>query len=250
MEGLARARVEAAERTEAFLIAEAAKSVPTIPAKRSRRPTVYHAPEEQLRDHRRTAASAKQGPVGTHRELSFKKEQSVDAASKAAAEYKAKLRVARSGSKVFGPLDLLMFEKKANKRFGDILPEMLEDVDGAEGMLQHCKPVLDVVFAFVEHCFVEYEKTIDLLQRRIKTLERTGSAPIPVLSAKKGVTQYDAQSRKTLYRHATSVKECIRNHAGQCDVKALTLAREVVRLLSPSASATAVRLIFFIPPLF
>ena len=112
-----------------------------------------------------------------------------------------------------------MFQKKASERFGDALPKMLEDVEGAEGMLQHCKPILDIVFAFVGHCFVEYEKTIELLQRRIKKLERE-STPIPVLSAKPGITQHDALSRQTLHRHAKSVKECIRNHAGQCDVKA------------------------------
>jgi hypothetical protein len=195
LEGLARARVVAADKTKACKLAEIVKPVqaPSVPTTRSRIPTTTCTPEEQLRDHRRTIASANQGPVGFGRFVTFTEEEPTDAASKAAAEHKAKLRVARSGSKVFGPLDLIMFQKKANERLGDALPKMLEDVEGAEGMLQHCTPVLDIVFAFVDHCFVECEKTIELLQRRIKKLERE-SAPIPVLSAKPGITQHDALS--------------------------------------------------------
>ena len=63
LEGLARARVMAAAKTEACKLAEIAKPVPSVPTKRGRIPTATYTPEEQLRDHRRTNSSLNQGPV-------------------------------------------------------------------------------------------------------------------------------------------------------------------------------------------
>ena len=73
-------------------------------------------------------------------------------ASDSARAHKAKLKLARAGSVAFGPLDLLMFQRKAEARFGDLLPDLLKDVPSSPGMLAHCKPVLDIVFAFVVKC--------------------------------------------------------------------------------------------------
>ncbi len=42
--------------------------------------------------------------------------------------------------------------------------------------MHYCKPILDIVFAFVVRCFVEYEKTIAILE---KTVLGGGGAPLP-----------------------------------------------------------------------
>ena len=45
--------------------------------------------------------------------------------------------------------------------------------------MHYCKPILDIVFAFVVRCFVEYEKTIAILEKTVQRLQRGESKGTP-----------------------------------------------------------------------
>ena len=81
-----------------------------------------------------------------------------------------KLKLARQGLTCFGPMELLLFQKKAEDRFGTIMPALLEDFPCCARITHYCKPILDIVFAFVVRCFVEYEKTIAILEKTVRRL--------------------------------------------------------------------------------
>ena len=69
-------------------------------------------------------------------------------------------------------MELLLFQKKAEDRFGTIMPALLEDFPCCARIMHYCKPILDIVFAFVVRCFVEYEKTIAILEKTVRRLQR------------------------------------------------------------------------------
>jgi hypothetical protein len=107
--------------------------------------------------------------------------------------------------------------------------------------MHYCKPILDIVFACVVRCCVEYEKTIatSILEKTVRRLQRGERRRHVVgsnLTASSEVDSYS--SRTTLWRHASAVKDCIRQHAGNCDVKAITIAKQVVSLLTPTPQTT------------
>ncbi len=75
----------------------------------------------------------------------------------------------------------------------------LEDFPCCARIMHYCKPILDIVFAFVVRCLVEYEKTIAILERTVRRLQR-GERRRPVvdsnLTASSEVDSYS--SRTTL----------------------------------------------------
>jgi hypothetical protein len=87
--------------------------------------------------------------------------------TRTAAAYATKLKLSRQGLTCFGPMELLLFQKKAEDRFGTIMPALLEDFPCCARIMHYCKPILDIVFAFVVRCFVEYEKTIAILEKTV-----------------------------------------------------------------------------------
>ena len=38
--------------------------------------------------------------------------------------------------------------------------------------MHYCKPIVDIVFAFVLRCFAEYERTIAILEKTVRRLQR------------------------------------------------------------------------------
>jgi hypothetical protein len=101
------------------------------------------APEVIPRIHSLTNRQSGRGPVGYRKLKDFATlQRRVEAKEVLVDSYKRKLKIARSGSLAFGPLDLILFQKKAEESFGTIMPKVLEDVPSSTGMLQHCKPVL------------------------------------------------------------------------------------------------------------
>ena len=224
-----------AKRLKLVDVASASPSASALPAKRKRvEPNFFCPPPDSIRDH--SVLRSNERALGTAALLKFASRDGKAVATAAAKAYKRKLKLARAGSVAFGPLDLMMFQRSAEKRFGEILPALLKDVPSSKGMLEHCKPVLDIVFAFVVKCFEEYEAKIASLHKKVAQLEKGKAAVINVVP-----NQDPYSSRTTLWRHAVSVKEVIRNHAGHCDVKAITLAHEVVKLLSTTTpSETAI----------
>ena len=211
-------------------------SIPALSKKRKRRgPDPYRPEENSIRDCTATEGNH-QRMMGNRAIRQFAARDKNQAASDSARAYKAKLKLARAGSVAFGPLDLLLFQQKAEARFGDLLPDLLKDVPSSAGMLAHCKPVLGIVFAFVVKCFEEYEITIASLRKKVRELKNSSSVVHgPAVDT---IPCWEAYgSRKTLWRHANSVRGIIRSHSGQCDVKAITLAHEVVKLLSAPTRA-------------
>ena len=135
-------------------------------------------------------------------------------------------------------MELLLFQKKAEDRFGTIMPALLKDFPCCARIMHYCKPILDIVFAFVVRCFVEYEKTIAILEKTVRRLQR-GERMRPVVDSNFTSNEVDSySSRTTLWRHSNAVKDCIRLHAGNCDVKAITIAKQVVSLLTLKPETT------------
>ena len=100
-------------------------------------------------------------------------------------------------------------------------------------MLQYCKPVLHIIFAFCIKAFEEYEKTIASLIKRVRRLERLQTQSDKTTSeinvSTKG--QDETYARTTLWTHAKAIEVSIRQHAGTCDIRAMTLAHEVVKMI-------------------
>jgi hypothetical protein len=99
--------------------------------------------------------------------------------------YKRKFKIARSWSLAFEPSYLILFQKKAEARFGTIMPKLLEDVPSSEGIRQPCKPVLNIIFAFCIKAFEKHEKRITSLIKRARHLERVQNQRRKTTSEKK-----------------------------------------------------------------
>ncbi len=113
------------------------------------------APEMIPRINSFTDRQSHRGPVGYRKLKYFATLQRRVETEEAVDSYTRKLKIARSGSLAFGSLDLVLFQKKAEARFGTIMPKLLEDVPSSKGILQHCKPVLNIIFAFCIKAFEE-----------------------------------------------------------------------------------------------
>jgi hypothetical protein len=206
-------------------------------AKRERRAPMTLS-QEPLRDCTREPQSQKREQIGVEKMKTMKAREESATKTRTAAAYATKLKLARQGLTCFGSMELLLFQKKAEDRFGTIMPALLEDFPCCARIMHYCKPILDIVFAFVVRCFVEYEKTIAILEKNVRRLQR-GERRRPVVDSNFTPNEVDSySSRTTLWRHANAVKDCIRLHAGNCDVKAITIAKQVVSLLTPTPETT------------
>ena len=204
----------------------------TLGAKRERR-TPMTLSQEPLRDCAREPQSQKREQIGFEKMKNKKAGEETATKTRTAAAYATKLKLARQGLTCFGPMELLLFQKKAEDQFGTIMPALLKYFPCCARIMHYCKPILDIVFAFVVRCFVEYEKTIAILEKTVRRLQRGESRRHVVYSNFKASSEVDSySSRTTLWRHANAVKDCIRLHAGNCDVKAITIAKQVVSLLT------------------
>ena len=230
VQGREAARVAKRLKVQATSIATTALELP-LPRQR----TAVHtfAPGMIPRIHSLTNRQSRRGPVGYRKLKDFATLQRYVEAKEAVDSYKRKLKIARSGSLAFGPLDLILFQKKAEERFGTIMPKLLEDVPSSKGMLQYCKPVLHIIFAFCIKAFEEYEKTIASLIKRVRRLERLQTQSDKTTSEINLLTKGpdETYARTTLWTHAKAIEVSIRQHAGTCDIRAMTLAHEVVKMI-------------------
>ena len=186
--------------------------------------------------------------------------------------YKNKLKLAQDGrTEVFGSLDMLMFQKSAEERVGKLLPGALEQLPSHKGMAEYCKPVLDVVVDFCVRAFAQYEKTIHELEKKVRRLRRENAklklgetaAPLTRDEVIPSNVQDSPYARTTLWRHAKGVTEvlflfsflapalgrllsrltpffvcqAIRSRSGPCDVKAMTLAFEVLKMMGVKSNS-------------
>ena len=210
----------------------------TLGAKRERR-TPMTLSQEPLRYCARELQSRKREQIGFEKMNTMKAQEETATKTRTAAAYATKLKLARQGLTCFGPMELLLFQKKAEDRFGTIMPALLEDFPCCARIMHYCKPILDIMFAFVVRRFVEYEKTIAILEKTVRRLQRGERRRRVVYSNFTASSEVDYySSRTTLWRHANAVKNCIWQYARNCDVKAITIAKQVVSLLTPTPKTT------------
>ncbi len=109
--------------------------------------------QEPLRYCARKPQSRKREQIDVKKMKKLKAREETATKTRTAA-YATKLNLARQGLRCFGPMELLLFQKKAEDRFGTIMPALLEDFTCCYRIMHYCKPILDIVFAFVVRCFV------------------------------------------------------------------------------------------------
>ena len=63
--------------------------------------------------------------------------------------------------------------------------------------MHYCKPILDIVLAFVVRCFVEYEKTIAILEKTVRRLQR-GERMRPVVDSNFTSNEVDPNPKLSL----------------------------------------------------
>ncbi len=180
-------------------------TAPELPLPRQRMAVDTFSPEMIPRINSLTDLQSHRGPVGYRKLKDFATLQRRVEAKEAADSYTRKLKIARSGSLAFGSLDLILFQKKAEARFGTIMPKLLEDVPSSKGILQHCKPVLNIIFAF---CIKAFENTIASLIKRVRHLERVqtqrGKTTSEINVSTKG--RGETYARTTLWTHAKAIQ--------------------------------------------
>ncbi len=219
VQGREAARVAKRLKVEA-IATTSTSTAPELPLPRQRMAADTFAPEMIPRIDSFKDRQSHRGPAGYRKLKNFATLQRRIEAKEAVDSYTRKLKIARSGSIAFESLDLILFEKKAKARFGTIMPKLLKDVPSSKGILQHRKPVLNIIFAFCIKAFEEYEKTTASLIKRVRHLERVqtqrGKTTSEINVSTKG--RDETYARTTLWTHAKAIQVSLRQHAGTCDI--------------------------------
>ena len=209
----------------------AAKSA-ALPAEAYRKPERY-VPCENMRDHRR--GRPKDSAVGYKRVADF----GVAEAKAMSLAAKKKKTLIVQGSKVFGSLDDLLFRKKVKERLGEELPPFLRDfeLDGVGAVVGEGSESYSALMEYMTGCFVAYEAEIARLNKciaklkianlRLKAGEHVSAA---VTEQSNGTTtSLGVWQKRTLSRHSSNFVAALLKESKQCPVKAIALAREVLR---------------------
>jgi hypothetical protein len=153
-------------------------------------------------------------------------------------QLKKKKVLISEGSSVFGSMDMFLFGLEAEKRLNTELPDVLSgfDMTRASALLG---PAMSALMEYMTGCFVKYEAeihrlniTIDRLKRENCALKKGNfaSAAASEVSAGRSTT-LGAWKERTLRTHSKSFKAAIEKESGNCPLKAIALAAEVLRRL-------------------
>ena len=128
---------------------------------------------------------------------------------------------------------------------GQMIPSNLSSfaIEGSDEIARTSfQAILSCVFSFVEAAFIEYEEEIDtqkkiIAQLRLKNerLQNGQRHSVGTASQDKVSRDDSGYGRRSLRRHAASVANVVRTQSGGCDMKAIVLAREVLRRLESGA---------------
>ena len=201
-------------------------------------------PDAVIRDKRLTGAK-KVRAVG-HREAAAegRREQ-----KRAADENKRVEALSRKGVPGFGTIKDLHFRRAVAQRLNEEMPAILDDFKVTPGSKEYTgpgSPVFIAIMQYVSGCFIAYEEEIHRLNGVIRKLKRErkkleeGGAEAAVVKHTGGKdTTAVGWKERTLRRHALSIQLAVEKESGGCPVKAITLAREVLRRLGDEQSKTA-----------
>jgi len=153
-------------------------------------------------------------------------------------QLKKKKVLISEGSSVFGSMDMFLFGLEAEKRLNTELPDVLSgfEMKRASALLG---PAMSALMEYMAGCFVKYEAeihrlniTIDRLKRENCALKKGNfaSAAASEVSAGRSTT-LGAWKERTLRTHSKSFKAAIEKESGNCPLKAIALAAEVLRRL-------------------
>ena len=98
---------------------------PLILGAKRKRKTPMTLSQEPLRDCAREPQSQKREQIGFEKMKKMKAGGETATKTRTAAAYATKLKLARQGLTCFGPMELLLFQKKVEDRFGTIMPALL-----------------------------------------------------------------------------------------------------------------------------
>ena len=162
-----------------------------------------------------------------------------DLQAKATREDRKRLRGhVKAGTTGFGTMDQHIFQQAVQHRLSTELPQVLDDFEFKEGKIflgKGCEALL----AYVEDCFVAYEAEIARLNACIRKLKKENlklkdgehiGAAAAVTSGGKSASLPEWRER-TLRRQSQAFTVAIREQSGGCDLKAIALAREILRRL-------------------
>ena len=151
-------------------------------------------------------------------------------------------KIIAEGSTAFGTMDDWIFGEAVRKKLEMELPAALGDFDFPESRRYVGKgsASYSALMQYLTGCFVAYEAEIARLNGIIRTLKlenaqlKAGEAPNKAASHLSGgtcTTTVGEWSARTLRRQSKAFTDAILKEAGGCDVKAIALAREVLRKL-------------------
>jgi hypothetical protein len=167
-------------------------------------------------------------------------EQSVEDRKATGRERKKVQKLISEGSSALGSMDYYLFAQEAQKRLNTELPDVLSafEMKRASVLLG---PAMSALMEYMTGCFVKYEveihrlnKTIDRLKRENKALrggsDSHASAAASEVSEGRSSTLGEWKER-TLRTHSKTFKAAMEKESGNCPVKAIALAAEVLRRL-------------------
>jgi hypothetical protein len=117
-------------------------------AKRERR-TPMTLSQKPLCNYAREPQSQKREQIGVEKMKTMKAREETATKTRTAAAYATKLKLARQGLTCFGPIELLLFQKKAEDRFGTIMPALLKYFPCCARIMHYCKPILDIAYTLL-----------------------------------------------------------------------------------------------------
>ena len=197
---------------------------------------VIFQPEATIRDYRLTG-SKNLRVVGVRATVAEAKlQKKADAFDK-----KRVYNLAKRGVAGFGNVKDLYFRKSVEARIGEELPAVLDEFVVTPGSKDYAgpgSPVFEAVMEYVKACFAAYEEEIHRLNCVIRKLKKENKklaggvvgAAVATVSRGLHITESEWKDR-TLRRHAASLQMAVEKESGGCPVKAITLAREVLRRL-------------------
>ena len=197
---------------------------------------MLYIPHGNLRDFRVTGVTNNYRAIGRGATLEI--EQQEIHHEKMASSYKLKL--AKSGVHVFGTVSYLLFKKKVAEKMGNEIPELLAsfNVKGSEDLATTSfRVILSCIFNYAQAAFIAYEakiaeqkKIIHMLSSENAKINKRGRVSNPC-----SVESGDGYGLRSLRRHASHVVDVVRMESGGCDMKAIVLAREVLRRIERHA---------------
>jgi hypothetical protein len=191
---------------------------------------------ERLRDWR--LCNTKQGCTGVKRAI----DQGTDDKKAALRERKKVKLLISEGSSVFGSMDDWIFGAAVRKRLETELPAALGDFDMPESKRYVGKgsTSYSALMMYLTGCFVAYEAEIARLNAVIRELKaenaqmKVGEAPNKAASQLCGSsspTTVGEWSARSLRQKPAAFTNAVLKESGGCDLKAIALAREILRKL-------------------